>query len=1358
MKEYADFYIEPELERFNTLEALNNYHSQPYYSQAFDKSAAGLEFSSLSATSTRAFVIADPGYGKSELLHQIVLAVEEKGGKAKFIELRKLEGPAEILNHFEESCSTYCFDALDEVSHSQYYGIINHLKEFSLLHPGSSIFISCRRHDAMNNYSAFNGFEGFQFIRIAPFSFDRIKAYIEEAGVQDNQLAGVLFERAMPRRERSSILTVPRYLKTVIGLLISGKVTETELKTWKRIDFFERFIYSQFEAEEEKRQEWKSNEKEIIRRVLEKMALVMEIHQTNAITKEEFITFLDEADSNLNLVFLNVCDIDTFLERILQPRKEKAAEFLEFHNTEFQEYLAAKELNRLASNPQMVYDFVVQPEFGQIYPNWYDVLRYLVEINPNHLLPLVEFLQLKKESWVENAFWGLLAGIDAEELAPEGRAKVFEAVYRYIQHTPGAYVFRFSVDLSKFFVPSVAGLINKPPGELEKEDQKRRLSNQLEVLQGLVDKIDGAEIEDWRSFLFGLAEQSDDADLKNLAVFNLAYFGKTEDLQRLKPLFDSGEENFRGNYIHACSLTSPDNELSLGIFFDGLRDTEKHPSIDGINSLSDPGLLKSLVKKFVSGQDLLAQYLKGSNDYISANPYGFIDNIEKAWDEEFPELLLNLLKVSWSRDFTLYHQTEKFDDKMIILLGKKRPELVPSLLDIHPHLFSFVHNHMNALHQILTPENTEEFIKKAISIEKSPQWLIADIFWKLYQKDAEEQSRVYMVARGFFPDLFDQWENPPDTGLLRRKKEEREKENICIRFNELLESKPGLINLGVFNHFLENQEVIEAKVPERDLDRLRNWLKERIPQIDPLQTEIGITRKDGRNSSLSMNIDVWHFSVYLRAAEAMGILPEIDIPRNHLLGFIPLLPDHSLAGFDPEKIIELIGELSLEDQEYLLPTLTHRSDDYLRYSPGGFALAVQKLSAEKLVPLLKKMVADETIRPFERVKVCKILADSFPNRKYMKGVFETCQSEEGELVKLAELANECLIRVFQDPSAINWRFEKIKKLEHPFEEPERRSSKHLLRPYGEWESEMDKLHFARPLIDIQDNSLASEIMELLRHGLGLLKKDKHYQKYSQYTQRVTYEYYDALKEKEGFGFLRELFTFLDSRCKDTKHFFNQFRTQLQINFINIHEKPQSIHSSINKYNKIKSRSYLPVYDARDLNFIVLQVIEEDIRRFVYKEGFYRVIQKYFLEGERKEKAKSKPLASLQEDYIQKTLKIQLENALMRKGIRDVDIIREPQLYDDKRIDLLIKYGFVPPVVVELKLLHNSEITSAKERFAYKKKLKQYMDSQKAAFGIYLIFKVRKGKQEKHFEALRLEYQDIEGLAIPDLIDCVGDFA
>lgn len=86
------------------------------------------------------------------------------------------------------------------------------------------------------------------------------------------------------------------------------------------------------------------------------------------------------------------------------------------------------------------------------------------------------------------------------------------------------------------------------------------------------------------------------------------------------------------------------------------------------------------------------------------------------------------------------------------------------------------------------------------------------------------------------------------------------------------------------------------------------------------------------------------------------------------------------------------------------------------------------------------------------------------------------------------------------------------------------------------------------------------------------------------------------------------------------------------------------------------------------------------------------------------------------------------------------------------------HGFIPPVIIELKLLHNPEILHKTKRPAYKRKLKQYLRSQNAVFGIYLVFKVKEGNRDDHkFEEMRREYEDLEGWIIPDFIDCTIPF-
>lgn len=55
-------------------------------------------------------------------------------------------------------------------------------------------------------------------------------------------------------------------------------------------------------------------------------------------------------------------------------------------------------------------------------------------------------------------------------------------------------------------------------------------------------------------------------------------------------------------------------------------------------------------------------------------------------------------------------------------------------------------------------------------------------------------------------------------------------------------------------------------------------------------------------------------------------------------------------------------------------------------------------------------------------------------------------------------------------------------------------------------------------------------------------------------------------------------------------------------------------------------------------------------------------------------------------------------------------------------------------------------------------MKQYLRSQNAVFGIYLVFKVKEGNRDDHkFEEMRREYEDLEGWIIPDFIDCTIPF-
>ncbi|VAY88195.1 hypothetical protein CARN8_2840006 [mine drainage metagenome] len=112
--------------------------------------------------------------------------------------------------------------------------------------------------------------------------------------------------------------------------------------------------------------------------------------------------------------------------------------------------------------------------------------------------------------------------------------------------------------------------------------------------------------------------------------------------------------------------------------------------------------------------------------------------------------------------------------------------------------------------------------------------------------------------------------------------------------------------------------------------------------------------------------------------------------------------------------------------------------------------------------------------------------------------------------------------------------------------------------------------------------------------------------------------------------------------------------------------------------------------------------------------------------------------------IQKTLKTQVENILLRRGFQ-VDLIREPQLYDGKRVDILLRYGFAGPIVVEVKLTSNSDLKVKKlDKSKSYDSMKRYMDGYGAPYGIFLVID---NDDAKNLTEIKQVFQQIPNVSV-----------
>lgn len=191
-------------------------------------------------------------------------------------------------------------------------------------------------------------------------------------------------------------------------------------------------------------------------------------------------------------------------------------------------------------------------------------------------------------------------------------------------------------------------------------------------------------------------------------------------------------------------------------------------------------------------------------------------------------------------------------------------------------------------------------------------------------------------------------------------------------------------------------------------------------------------------------------------------------------------------------------------------------------------------------------------------------------------------------------------------------------------------------------------------------------------------------------------------------------------------------------------KPPHIMNVLKKYQSLQEKEYMVVSSPIHLLEIIKDIIDKDLKSWIENEGAYKYID---------ELAKKKANRNA-EDFIQKTIKSQIELALIKRGFRpsELRIKREEQTLDDKRIDFTVSYGLVGQILIELKLDSNVEANSThKKGQEYTEKLHQYIKGSNSDFGIFLIFNVDSARMVFDMQIQKL----IEHYSSEELISVMG---
>lgn len=1284
-------YIDPTLHIHSTLEEAKDFLKTygPYHVWS-DKPRARIPDL---VQGRRNLVVGEPGVGKTLLLEKLRDFFNGKGVPACLICLKERNS----INLIDQCISknggsdfALLLDGLDEVQASLFPSTLEKIEDISKTVTQVTIYISSRSV-IMSRYGA--SLPEYRVITISPFTPEQVKEYLVAAGHRDSDIDGLL-GRIMSFSHSMMVVQVPRYLSYLKEFLTTKQITS--VGQLSRNDLFEHFIYKKLELEDRR---LNVANRAITKRLLEKLALTMEVYQSNTISKDELMTFLDELDSDLKLAALSQLELQVLFEKSLLKDNYDS---IEFDNTEFQEYLAAKELTRFPDPRLAAFTFAVEPSVNEIHPTWFNALTFLVDMHPDLIEQLIEFSGIRGSKIADEGFMNFLSRINPNQMRGKLKATFFrdlvEYYHRVLQWIPG----NLASTMPGFYNPSHEALLKAEVTRSDGERDHKRyvpLGNVALVAGCLLEAGATVDRDYWRKQLLRFAvDTNDNGVLQRYALFALERLKDPSVIPELSPTLMHGDELIARAFLTLCTNVAPESPICLGYFFDATRLGEIHGRY-GLYALKGKDALKTFLETFDSDDVFRKAFLDKSSIFKEQDRV-VADHIEAVADDEMIELCKKVVVHSFHFDFA--HDAER--SAFILGLGKLLKRKVP---DFFPVIIEDIRTSV-------VPSGlffTRSFFAKLLDKEDIPQFMNAminageeqasfGVMQTIKFSGRPEAEKIYEAGKPFLAHFYEQWEQQravPDPYKVAHERQ------VLEEFRKYLEPAPKQYSQALFAFYLDHHKELDPLISLEERTRLSSLITQSVlNNIDPVHHDLTATDEGSgyiRSYSISTNISL--FGDALRAADHLGL--DVSQYRQRIINYIPFAYADHLS-----SIFKMIPNITASEMTPVLDIYKQHRSDLWRHMPSNVIEAVERYHMVDAAPVLKLLAKETAFPAYVRQRAIAVIESLTADEQFLR---EICtlygNSTDPNDLEVLRTAQDALITGHGDSVSIRQKLQMVIESASPYSPIK---GVHAVGPLEE-EIVGDR-GFAGPLMKLKTRGFEDDYLALLDSALSLWAKGKDFYQYATYLWDIVYAYFDNLKEYRSYEPLRILEKKLASvHDKDGGNWLAARMTQLRRSYIAYLGKPQNITDAIKRYNRARQHDDKKIVNSEDLQYQLKEVIDSDLTRWIQAEGAYDLLLSGKVFRTRKQQY---------EKLVQKTLKSQIENILMRRGFQ-VEVLREPQLLDEKRTDLFIRYGFAGPVVIEVKLTSNPDMKMSKpENSPSFISMTKYMEGYGASHGIFLI--------------------------------------
>jgi hypothetical protein len=1015
----------------------------------------------------RNFIVGEPGIGKTSLLRCIEAYLKGKGYTTEFVSLRQNDCKERIDAFLKDAPQprALLLDALDEIHSKNFPDVLKKIERVSQSNLELPIYVSSRWVFVAKYI---NSFPEYRFVAVSPFSQEQVRTYLTEKGHSERQVSELL-DRVSSFSNPTNILQVPRYLSFLTSFLEKYHDVSA-VSGISRNELFEHFIYSSLDEEDKKSGEDKGA---ITKRLLEKLALTMEIYQTNVITKDELMTFFDEIASDLKVVALAQFNLQKLFDRSLLKTSHDS---IEFDNSEFQEYLAAKEVSRLSDSNRAAFCFAVDPNIQEIFPTWFNALSFLVDMQSDLLEQLVEFSGLRTSEFkiVDEGLLTFISKVNPASLSKEVRRRLFNDVVTYHERTCQWVPWGLSRALANFYDTSLECTLKTTVESAEGRLGVNRyvpLGNTAGILSSLLDAKIKIDHDYWREKLIQFASVTAENNvLQRNALHALETLQDPAVIDRLPNLLDSDQLVSRA-FLSMCAAVAPDDPKSVEYFI-GAICRDNFEGRYGLFKLKKAEAIKRFLSAFNTDDRFREGFLEKASIFSGGEDDVLVENIGNAFDKEMSTLARESVLKALHPNLYHYAKDSQFIVGLLKLLGKRNPSFFRNLVaelstkqKEEAGIFFFA---QDLLAEALEADDVLEFLEAML--QAGQEISAFRVMQKVKFSKRDSAARIYELGRAKLSQFYREWEEQPrlDDSPLRVK--------VFEDFRALLEPEPGKFSHGVFHFFNAHFKDLAPLLEDKDRSRVKELLTDTVFKfVDPSTAEVTITREEGSSRSFSYSANIPLFGGAISTAKLLGL--DITPYRQQIIDFIPFA-----FGDDLKTIFELVKSVQPEEMTSVLAVYKEHKSDLWRHQPLSFIDAVERFHIVEAASVLKGMVAEPKYDRHTRGRALAVIDSIASEIEYLRQLFLQYEHNTEDNRELANIANALLISSHTDSMAIRWRLNEVVKRSAPYTEP---TGVHIV---SLGEEELWSKSFAKPLMQLKLPGFESDYLDLLDEAICLWGK------------------------------------------------------------------------------------------------------------------------------------------------------------------------------------------------------------------------------------------------------------------------------